>query len=601
MSRGAADVRVVGHANRDSSSTLHRARNRHFAPLVLALPALAMRAGTAAFAQGPGWVGLSTVRSQYFENEDLLFYVPEAYDRFGAALAAGDFNGDGADDLATGVPLDNGLAGFPQDNVGIVVVRYGVPGSGLETGLADVVLRDTEDVAPEDNFGFALAAGDFNGDGFDDLAVGEPGNHVLDYGKVHVFYGSPGGIPVLAGHRFWYPGGALENCRFGSVLAAGDFNADSFDDLAAGMPQCMVWGNQEIFDDVGAVVVIEGNSGGLLPTQTPLNFHLINQDVAGIPDSPETGDQFGFSLAVGNFNGDTQSIGNEVYDFDDLAIGAPGEDGVGAVLIIYGSPWNVLPGGSVFLRESDWGSLPELDDFFGWSLAAADFDGNGADDLAIGAPYEDLGARTDTGLVTVLYGQMFTGFDFGLNEWWSQASIYGSGFARDFDRFGHALSALRFDPHWDAVGEPFGISTLVVGTPGMSTFSGGFTVVRGTTAGWVRVYKVGSLRIGLRRRAEHPGERLLRRRLRDRRLRRQRPRRSGDRSPATRRSRNPRRRRRARPLQLDLRRQFRSSSISATGRAGRRDDALRLPSRALKESPRRAGCAARRGRTASRA
>jgi hypothetical protein len=161
------------------------------------------------------------------------------------------------------------------------------------------------------------------------------------------------------------------------------------------------------------------------------------------------------------------------------------------VLIIYGSPWNVLPGGSVFLRESDWGSLPELDDFFGWSLAAADFDGNGADDLAIGAPYEDLGARTDTGMVTVLYGQMFTGFDFGLNEWWSQAAIYGSGFARDFDRFGHALSALRFDPHWDAVGEPFGISTLVIGTPGMSTFQGGVSVVRGTTAGLGPVYKVG--------------------------------------------------------------------------------------------------------------
>ena len=480
MSRGAAGVRVVGMRIEILSAVPRLVPN---GLLALALPTLALLAPSTGFAQGPGWVGLSSVRSQYFENEDLLFYVPEAFDNFGAALATGDFNGDGADDLATGIPYDNGQAGFEMNNVGLAIVRYGIPGFGLETGLADTVLRDTEDVAPDDNFGFALAAGDFNGDGFDDLAVGEPGNHVLNYGKVHVFYGSPGGIPVLAGHRFWYPGGALENCRFGSVLAAGDFNADSFDDLAAGMPQCMVWSNQGIFDDVGAVVVIEGNSGGLLPTQSPLNFHLINQDVAGIPDSPETGDQFGFSLAVGNFNGDTQSIGNEVYDFDDLAIGAPGEDGVGAVLIIYGSLWNVLPGGSVFLKESNWGSLPELDDFFGWSLAAADFDGNGADDLAIGSPYEDLGGRTDTGLVTVLYGQMFAGFNFGLNEWWSQAAIYGSGFAGDFDRFGHALSALRFDPHWDAVGEPFGISTLVIGTPGMNTYQGGFSVLRGTTAG----------------------------------------------------------------------------------------------------------------------
>ena len=132
---------------------------------------------------------------------------------------------------------------------------------------------------------------------------------------------------------------------------------------------------------------------------------------------------------MGNFNGDTQSIGNEVYDFDDLAIGIPGEDGVGAVLILYGSQWNLLFGSNAFLGEFDWGSLPEPDDYFGWSLAAADFDGNGADDLAIGAPFEDLGGRTDTGLVTVLYGQMFAGFNLGLNEWWSQATIFGAGAA----------------------------------------------------------------------------------------------------------------------------------------------------------------------------
>ena len=215
----------------------------------------------------------------------------------------------------------------------------------------------------------------------------------------------------------------------------------------------------------------------------PLNYFLISQSDAQIPDTAEVGDRFGFALAVGNFNGDTQSIGNEVYDFDDLAIGIPGEDGVGAVLILYGSQWNLLFGSNVFLGESDWGSLPEPGDELGWSLAAADFDGNGADDLAIGAPFEDLGGRTDTGLVTVLYGQMFAGFNLGLTEWWSQATIFGSGAALDYDHFGMALAGYRFDPHWDAVGAPFGIASLVVGTPGMSNFQGGATAIRGTTAG----------------------------------------------------------------------------------------------------------------------
>ncbi|MEO8198294.1 MAG: FG-GAP repeat protein [Thermoanaerobaculia bacterium] len=490
MSRERSDLHFVGRRDEILPAALNFVRSSTFA---ITLVTLAMVAHPAAFAQGPGWVGLSSVRSQYFENENLLFYVPEPFDNFGAALATGDFNGDGADDLATGIPYDNGLAGFELNNVGLVVVRYGIPGFGLETGLADTVLRQTANPEAGDNFGFALAAGDFNGDGYDDLAVGEPGSHFFNYGEVHIFYGGPGGIQLLAGHSFWYPGGAFEESRFGSVLVAGNFNGDSFDDLAMGLPHGSVWDAtvQGILVDVGTVVVIEGDNGGMRPTANPVNWFMINQYESGIPDSPDAGDLFGFSLAVGNFNGDTQSIGNEVYDFDDLAIGVPGEDGVGAILVLYGSQWNLLFGSSVFLGEIDWGSLPETDDYFGWSLAAADFDGNGADDLAIGAPYEDLGGRTDTGLVTVLYGQMFGGFNFGLNEWWSQASIYGAGFARDFDHFGQALTSLRFDPHWDAVGEPFGIASLVVGTPGMSTFSGGVTVVRGTTAGLGPVFKVG--------------------------------------------------------------------------------------------------------------
>ncbi len=452
----------------------------------IALATLAMVAHPTAFAQGPGWVGLSSVRSQYFMNEDLLFYVPEPYDAFGAALASGDFNGDGADDLASGVPLDNGLAGFEQENVGIVIVRYGIVGSGLETGLADTLLRGMTWPEAEDRFGTALTAGDFNGDGYDDLAVGEPGAGSDNHGEVHIFYGAAGGIQVQAGHSFVQHPFLFSGSGFGSVLAAGNFNGDPFCDLAIAMPHGTVWDAtvQGMLVDVGAVMIIEGANEGLRPTETPaINYFSLNQYESEIPDFPEAGDLFGFALAAGNFNGDTQSIGNDVYDFDDLAIGIPGEDGVGAVLILYGSQWDLLFGSSVFLGEWDLGGDPELGDSFGYSLAAADFDGNNADDLAIGAPYEDLGTRTDTGQVAVLYSQWLGPFDLGQTEWSSQSSIYGSGFARDNDHFGSALAGLRFDPHWDAVGEPFGIASLVIGTPGMSNFQGGVTVMRGTTAG----------------------------------------------------------------------------------------------------------------------
>jgi hypothetical protein len=115
-------------------------------------------------------VGLSSVRAQTFGNEDLLVFQPWHHDRFGWSVAAGDFNADGAMDLATGIPSNFGTVGGGLNYAGIVVVRWGIPGTGLALGLADTVLSQHaagSQGAPEpfDEFGYALAVGDFNGDG----------------------------------------------------------------------------------------------------------------------------------------------------------------------------------------------------------------------------------------------------------------------------------------------------------------------------------------------------------------------------------------------------------------------------------------------------
>jgi hypothetical protein len=75
------------------------------------LAGAALAAATAASEQ-VGAIGLSPYRAQRFENERILLYFPAAADRFGASLAVGDFNGDGADDLATGIPNDVGSSGL---------------------------------------------------------------------------------------------------------------------------------------------------------------------------------------------------------------------------------------------------------------------------------------------------------------------------------------------------------------------------------------------------------------------------------------------------------------------------------------------------------
>jgi hypothetical protein len=111
-------------------------------------------------------IGLASVGAQMFGNEDLFFYQPEPFDNFGAAVVAGDFSGDGIDDLATGISSDSGFVGDPLLGCGAVVVRYGAPGARLETGLADTYLNQFASGSPDpaefaEYFGATLAAGDF--------------------------------------------------------------------------------------------------------------------------------------------------------------------------------------------------------------------------------------------------------------------------------------------------------------------------------------------------------------------------------------------------------------------------------------------------------
>src|SRR6266545_2855115 len=135
---------------------------------------------------------------------------------------------------------------------------------------------------------------DFNNDGADDLAVGVPFENVgsiVAAGAVNVLYGSPTGLTTIGSQFFTQVAGAVEtDDEFGFELAAGDFNPDTFADLAAGAP----------FEDVGsrvdagAVSVLPGSAGGL----TAVGGQLFTQ-VAG---TVEAGDQFGFALATGDFN-----------------------------------------------------------------------------------------------------------------------------------------------------------------------------------------------------------------------------------------------------------------------------------------------------------
>ena len=143
-------------------------------------------------------------------------------------------------------------------------------------------------------FGYSLAAGDFNRDGFVDLAVGAPrdspySDWAENVGAVNVIYGSASGLStrtnrpwLLAGNS---PNGADPYDAFGFALAAGDFNGDTFDDLAVGVPREALGG----IPNAGAVTVFYGKARGFLWSAS----QSWDQDSPGVEGGIEPDDEFG--------------------------------------------------------------------------------------------------------------------------------------------------------------------------------------------------------------------------------------------------------------------------------------------------------------------
>jgi hypothetical protein len=279
--------------------------------------------------------------------------------------------------------------------------------------------------------------GDFDNDGFDDLAIGAIGDRVgaaVGAGSVSTLYGSAGGLTTV-GNQLWHQnvatiaGNASTGDLFGNALAVGDFDGDGFDDLAIGAPGEGL-GLQP--RGAGAVNALYGSSEGL----SAAGNQIWHQNVAGVQGFAGSGDGFGTALAVGDFDND---------GFDDLAVGVPGEDvgaatDAGAVNVLYGSASGLTATGNQLGRQGlGVSGASESFDFFGSSLSTGDYNGDGFDDLAIGATGEDVGNVADAGATYVLFGSS-SGLVATGNQVWHQDSTGILDVAETSDLFGGPLA-----------------------------------------------------------------------------------------------------------------------------------------------------------------
>ena len=319
-----------------------------------------------------------------------------------------------------------------------------------------------------------MTSGDFNGDGFDDLIIGSPGDEVSGSngaGMITVAYGSSTGLTspqIFHQDSPGVDGVVASNERFGAAVASGDLNADGYDDAIIGVPgEYRCWPAIGVCGDVGAVHILFGSANGI----TSAGDKYISQRTNGFSGSPNVGEEFGASVTTGDLDGD---------GYDDVIIGVPGEyrcwahigicgDDVGAIQIIYGSDNGIRTDNDQYFGQRSNGITadPSVGDRFGESVSTGDINADGYDDVVLGIPgdyrcWPHIGVCGHVGAVMVLYGTE-NGATASGDDYWGQRSNGVPGYVGVGDEFG--ASVTTGDLNED------GYDDIIIGIPGETVSS----------------------------------------------------------------------------------------------------------------------------------
>lgn len=291
----------------------------------------------------------------------------ESGDLFGSAVASGDFNGDGFDDLAIGAPGENVyFVQMAQANAGAIIIIYGGP-----SGLTSVASKTMYQGQSQAELGHALAAGDIDGDGYDDLVAGMPlwnDDSVLDAGTIVVAFGSAAGLTFFSGFidqnspRIGNNSEAADH--FGASLSVGDINDDGYADVAVGAPG-ESYGNSG--QDSGAVYLLYGGNDGLQGANAAHGYQVFVESDSGLAYDSVAGNQYGAAVLLHDVDGDGD---------DDLVVGVPFSDiqnlDAGLAYMHPSNGTEILRTGTEYFQPSQFGAHTDNDGhdyFFGASLS----------------------------------------------------------------------------------------------------------------------------------------------------------------------------------------------------------------------------------------
>ncbi|CAL9548439.1 hypothetical protein GCM10010266_11080 [Streptomyces griseomycini] len=422
------------------------------------------RAGSVVIADGTS-TGPASTAVRIDQESPGVGGASEADDGFGQSVAACDFDRDGYADLAVSSPLE---AIGDTEGAGMLSVHYGGSG-GIYEATTETFSEDTTgypgSVGWDEIFTYSLAAGDVNGDGYCDLAVGQPLDMAGDKpnsGTVKLMFGTSGGLNAadtvqLDQSTAHVPGAPEAEDRFGEQMAVGDVNGDGVGDL--------------VVATIGEQISGSSDRGSLHVLYGPIEDAPASGGYVDAGNVTGVGEFAGSALAVGHFDDD---------DYADVAVGVSDEQvgtagAAGRLAVLYGGSHGLSANSRVKLFDQDSPGIaggPEAEDHFSSSLAAGDFDGDGVDDLVVGMRSEAIGSAKGSGASMVLFGNATGGITTKGALWIDQDTTGVPGAVAEGDHFGWTVGALdtdgdgRVEPLVGAPGNAAGTVTVLKVRPG---------------------------------------------------------------------------------------------------------------------------------------